>query len=103
MGRFVQVATVTEVPAGERKLVWVDEEPAVLFNVGGEFFCLADVCSHDGGPLGEGELFGHEIECPRHGALFDIRTGEAVTLPATAPTSVYRVRVEGDKILAAPA
>lgn len=103
MAEFVQVATVDEIPAGERKLVWVDEEPAVLFNVEGEFFCVADVCSHDGGPLGEGELVDHEIECPRHGALFDIRTGEALSLPATAPTAVYRVKVEGDRILVAPA
>jgi 3-phenylpropionate/trans-cinnamate dioxygenase ferredoxin subunit len=103
VAQFIQVATVDQVPAGERKLVWVDEEPAVLLNVEGEFFCIADVCSHDGGPLGEGELIDHQIECPRHGALFDIRTGEALTLPATAPTAVYHVRVEGDRILVAPA
>jgi 3-phenylpropionate/trans-cinnamate dioxygenase ferredoxin subunit len=103
VAQFVPVASVDEVPPGGRKLVWIDEEPAVLFRVEGEFFCIADVCSHDGGPLGEGELYGHEIECPRHGALFDIRTGEALTLPATAPAAVYQVRVEGDRILVAPA
>ncbi len=97
------VANLDEVPPGGRKLVFVDDEPAVLLNVGGFLYCIADVCSHDGGPLVDGELDDHRIECPRHGALFDIRTGEALTLPATAPANVYQVKVVGDTILVAQA
>lgn len=103
MTAFQQVATLGDVPPGERRLIFVDDEPAVLLNLGGTFFCIADVCTHDGGPLGDGELDDHQIECPRHGALFDIRTGDALTLPATAPTAIYRVKVVGDSILVAPA
>ena len=101
MADFSKVATVGEVPAGERKLIFLDDGPAVLFNVGGRYYCIADVCTHDDGPLAEGELDGFEIECPRHGALFDIRTGAALTLPATTPTPLYPVRVEGSDILIA--
>ncbi len=103
MSEFIQVATVDEIPAGERKIVFLDEGPVVVFNVDGEYYCIADICTHDGGPLVEGELFGYEIECPRHGALFDIRTGAALTLPATSPAPIYQVKVEGDDILIAPA
>jgi len=103
MSEFIQVATVDEIPAGERKIVFLDEGPVVVFNIDGEYYCIADICTHDGGPLVEGELFGYEIECPRHGALFDIRTGDALTLPATAPAPTCQVKVEGDVILIAPA
>lgn len=103
MAEFVPVATVDEVPPGERKLFFLGEEPVALFNVEGSYYCIGDVCTHDGGPLAEGELYGYELECPRHGALFDLRTGAALTFPATSPTPVYRVKVEGDQILVAPA
>ena len=95
MANFVRVASVDEVPVGGRKLVFLDDGPALLMNVGGSYFCIADLCTHDDGPLAQGELDGYEIECPRHGALFDIRTGAALTLPATAPTPIYQVKVDG--------
>jgi 3-phenylpropionate/trans-cinnamate dioxygenase ferredoxin subunit len=101
MAEFIRVATVEEVPRGTRKRFFLDDQPLVLLNVDGDYFCIADVCTHDGGPLGEGELYDHEIECPRHGALFDIRTGAALTFPATVPTAVYRVHVENGDILVA--
>lgn len=66
----------------------------VLFHVDGQFYCLDDVCTHDGGPLGEGELCDHTIACPRHGAKFDIRSGAALTMPATEATNVYDVKVQ---------
>jgi 3-phenylpropionate/trans-cinnamate dioxygenase ferredoxin subunit len=80
-------------------LVELDEQLIALFHVGGEFFALDDVCTHDGGPLAEGELDDHTIACPRHGAKFDIRNGAALTMPATRPTKSYPVRVEGDDVL----
>ncbi len=64
----------------------------------GQLWAIDDTCSHDGGPLGEGHVFGHEVECPRHGACFDVRTGEALTLPATQPVRTYPVRVDNGRI-----
>lgn len=71
----------------------------VLLHVGGEFFCIDDVCTHDGGPLGDGPLDGHCVACPRHGAQFDIRTGEAITMPATEAITCHDVKVDGDDVL----
>jgi len=66
--------------------------------VGGEWFCLDDVCTHDGGPLGEGPLCDHTLACPRHGAKFDVRNGKALTMPATEDTVVHEVRVEAGRV-----
>ena len=75
MSTFVKVATQAELPMGGKKLVEVDGRAIAVFNVDGTLFAIDDVCTHDGGPLAEGELIGCEIECPRHGARFDVRTG----------------------------
>jgi 3-phenylpropionate/trans-cinnamate dioxygenase ferredoxin subunit len=99
MSDFVRVAAVSELPDPCRKLVEVDERLVVLVHVGGEFFAIDDVCTHDGGPLGEGELDDHTIACPRHGAKFDIRTGAALTMPATRATAVHEVKVSGGDVL----
>ena len=71
----------------------------VVINVDGEFYAVEDVCTHDGGPLGEGKLEGCQLVCPRHGARFDVRTGAALTMPAFEPAPTYEVRVEGDDVL----
>ncbi|MCA9156473.1 MAG: Rieske 2Fe-2S domain-containing protein, partial [Planctomycetales bacterium] len=75
MSEFVRIAGVADIPDPGKQLFEVDERIVVLFHVAGEFYCLDDVCTHDGGPLGEGALDGCAIACPRHGAKFDIRTG----------------------------
>jgi 3-phenylpropionate/trans-cinnamate dioxygenase ferredoxin component len=80
-------------------LVDVDDHLVVIFHVAGKFYALDDVCTHDGGPLGEGELVDLTIACPRHGAKFDLRDGRALTMPATKATVAHEVRVEGDQIL----
>ena len=98
MGEFFKVARVSEVLPGRKKLVEVDGFPVALFNMDGEFYAIEDVCTHDGGPLAEGELEGDEIECPRHGARFSVRTGEALCMPAVEPVECYDVKVEGDDI-----
>lgn len=90
---FVQVVETVEVPPGERLLVELDGLPIAVFNVSGKFYAIGDVCTHDDGPLGDGELDGHQIICPRHGARFDIRSGKALTLPAFIDTPWYPVRV----------
>jgi 3-phenylpropionate/trans-cinnamate dioxygenase ferredoxin component len=95
---YIEIAPLEEVPVGERLFLELDNLPVVLFNVGGTIFAIGDVCTHDNGPLGEGELDDHQVICPRHGARFDIRTGAALTLPAVAPTPVYPVRVSDGMI-----
>jgi 3-phenylpropionate/trans-cinnamate dioxygenase ferredoxin subunit len=99
MSEFVQVAKVSEIPDQGKKLVEVDERLVVLIHVGGHFYAIDDVCTHDGGPLGEGQLEGFTIACPRHGAKFDVRDGRPLTMPATKPTAVHEVRVVGDDIM----
>lgn len=100
MSEFIKVATLDEIPVNGRKLVDVEEFRIVLFNLNGEIYAIDDVCTHDGGPLGEGEIVnGHEVRCPRHGARFDIRTGAALSLPAFEATGSYAVKVEGQDVL----
>ena len=75
MAEFVRVADVTDVPDPGSMLVEVDGDVVALFHVEGRFHAIDDVCTHDGGTLVDGELVGHKIACPRHGAKFDVRTG----------------------------
>ena len=96
---FQRVARLSEIPDPGRIVVEVDDRLVVILHVSGKVFAIDDVCTHDGGPLGEGELEDHTIACPRHGAKFDIRTGAALTMPATRPTKVHEVKVAGDDIL----
>jgi len=98
MADFVKVARTSEVPSGSRYWVEFEEETIVLFNVNGTYYAIADLCTHDDGPLEDGELNEHEVECPRHGARFDIRSGAAVCLPATSPVPTYQVRVVGEDL-----
>lgn len=95
---FVTVARVGEIPPGGVKVVRLDDVPVAVFHVEGRYYALEDVCTHDGGPLAEGPLEDHVIECPRHGARFDVRDGAVLALPATAPVPTYEVRIEGDEI-----
>ncbi len=98
MSEFVQVAKASELPDPGQTTVEVEDRLVVVFHVAGQFYCLDDVCTHDGGPLGEGKLCGHAIACPRHGAQFDIRSGKARTMPATVATVAHEVKVEGDQV-----
>jgi 3-phenylpropionate/trans-cinnamate dioxygenase ferredoxin subunit len=100
MAEWVKVGEIGRGPApGAVKVIMPRGLRLALANVDGEYFAIDDVCTHDGGPLGEGELVGDEIECPRHGALFNVRTGKAMTLPAILPVKNYPVKVDGDDIL----
>jgi 3-phenylpropionate/trans-cinnamate dioxygenase ferredoxin subunit len=98
MIEFVTVAKVGEITPGTVKVVRVDGVPIGVANVDGEFYAFADVCTHDDGPVAEGELDGYLIECPRHGARFDIRTGAVKLLPAVVPIPVYPLQLVGDEI-----
>jgi 3-phenylpropionate/trans-cinnamate dioxygenase ferredoxin component len=95
---FITIAPVSELGNGERIFVEIDELPIVIFNIAGELFAIGDLCSHDNGPLGEGEIEGNQVVCPRHGARFDIRTGKALTLPAVVDIPAYPIRVVNGQI-----
>lgn len=95
---YVPVAGVDEIQNGERLIFEIDGEPIAVFNIAGKYFAIMDVCSHDDGPVAEGPIEEYEIECPRHGAHFDVRTGEALTLPAVVDIPAYPVRVVDGQI-----
>ena len=101
MADFVPVAKVTDVPDPGKELVEVGERLVVLIHAAGHWYALDDVCTHDGGPLSDGPLdpAAGTIACPRHGAKFDVKTGAALTMPATKPTKVHEVKIEGDRVL----
>jgi 3-phenylpropionate/trans-cinnamate dioxygenase ferredoxin subunit len=98
MARWVAVAAEDEVPPGDYKLVEVGDLELALFNVEGRLCCIEDLCTHDGGNLVEGDFEGRTVTCPRHGAKFDVCTGEALCLPAVASTPVHEVRVQDGRI-----
>lgn len=91
---YYAVAAVGDLPNGERLFVEIDSEYIIVFNIGGEYFAIADLCSHDDGPLGDGEVIDHAVACPRHGARFDLRSGEALTFPAVQDIPAYPVRIK---------
>ncbi len=90
---YVDIAPASELPNGERLFVEIEGKPIVIFNIGGQFFSIADVCSHDDGPVGEGTLDEYKITCPRHGAQFDVRSGKVIAMPAVVDIPAYPVRV----------
>ena len=93
MPEALKVANRSELPPGGRTLLEVDGRAIALFNVDGTFYAIDDVCTHDGGPLAEGDLDGCAIECPRHGARFDVRTGKPLCMPAVEPVATHQVEV----------
>lgn len=98
MPEFHKACSKSEIADGEKLLVEVDDTLVILFRIGEDFFCIDDVCTHDGGTLSDGDHEGFEIECPRHGAKFDIRCGKAMCMPATQDTLSHEVKMEGDDI-----
>src|SRR5206468_8046453 len=92
----IDVCPLDELPPGEVKLVHAGELSVGVYNLGGELYAIEDRCSHDDGPLCEGDFDAEEgvVVCPRHGANFDIRTGDALTLPAFEPVETFPVRVD---------
>jgi len=95
---FVEVASQEDLPPGERLFLEIDATNIVIFNIAGQYFAISDVCTHDDGPLGDGELDGFEIVCPRHGARFDVRNGKVTALPAVIDIPAYPVRVVNGSI-----
>jgi 3-phenylpropionate/trans-cinnamate dioxygenase ferredoxin subunit len=96
---WIDVAAVGEIEEGGLKLVDVSGEEVAVFNIAGDYYALADVCTHDGGTLADGTVEGCEIECPRHGARFDIRTGRVTAPPAYEDVRTFPVRVVDGRVL----
>ena len=95
---YIEIAAASVLANGERLFIEIDDLSIVIFNIAGEIFAIADICSHDNGPLGEGELDGTDIVCPRHGARFDVRTGKVTMMPAVVDIPAYPVRVRDGTI-----
>jgi 3-phenylpropionate/trans-cinnamate dioxygenase ferredoxin subunit len=100
MSHYIPVAKTSDISDPGKLLVEVEDRLVVLIHAAGHYYALDDVCTHDGGPLSEGPVDpqAKTIACPRHGAKFDIRTGAAVTMPATKPTTAHEVKIEGEQI-----
>lgn len=98
MSEAVKVATASELAAVNRKVVDVEGVAIAVFRVGDDYYAIEDVCTHDGGPLAEQDPEGAEIECQRHGARFDLRTGKVLRLPAVEPVATFPVEVRGEDV-----
>lgn len=90
----VEIAAVDSLPRGRGVRVAIGDDRIALFRIGDEVFAIGDRCSHAEASLAEGEVFDYEVECPRHGSEFDLRTGKALSLPATKPVPTYEVVIE---------
>lgn len=94
-----KVCTTKEIPENSMKSFDVEGEPLLVAHIGDSYFCIADTCSHAMAYLSEGELLDDcRVQCPDHAAIFDLRTGEALALPAVSPVDTYSVVVEGDDL-----
>ena len=99
MNNYVKVAALADIPVNSSKLVEVNRVRVAIFNLDGAILAIEDVCTHDGGPLVEGTIVnGCQVQCPRHGARLDIRTGAALSFPAFEPTNTYAVQLRDGEI-----
>lgn len=98
MSEWVTVARVDEIADGELMAATVEGEEIVVANLGGRYRALGATCTHEGGPLYEGEIEDGAVMCPWHGSMFDLESGAAVAPPAEDGVAVYDVRVEADEI-----
>ncbi len=98
MTTWQNVAKAADIPPERVAVFEIGDHEVAVCNVDGEFYAIDDLCTHDGGSLDQGELDGAEIECPRHGARFDVRTGAVRQLPAYQPIETHPVRLEGETV-----
>lgn len=98
MTTWQAVARTADIPPERVAVFQVGDHEVAVCNVDGQFYAIDDLCTHDGGSLDQGQLEGDEIECPRHGARFNVTTGEATQLPAFEPVETHEVRIDGDTI-----
>ncbi len=98
MGRLVKVAETKDVPPGTARAVDVEGRTVALFNIGGTYYAIDDTCTHQGGPLSEGEVDGTVVTCPLHGACFDVTSGEVLGPPAAEGVARHTVQVHGNDV-----
>lgn len=94
----IEVGELTSLPRGRGIRVNVGDHRVAMFRIGNDVYAIGDRCSHAEASLAEGMVYGTEVECPRHGSEFDLKTGEALSLPATKPVPTYEVTIEGDMV-----
>ena len=99
MSVFRRVARTTDIPLGEMRDFEVGPTKIVIAHTDDGFFAIADVCTHDSAPISDGEIDGEEVVCMRHGARFDLKTGEVTGPPAVVPIDTFELEVDGDNIL----
>ncbi len=101
MGAEVRVCSTSDVPSPSSRRFDLDGHRLCVVHLDDDWYAIGDRCSHADWSLSEGDLWieEREIECPKHGSTFDLRTGEPQALPATKPVPVYEVRVDGDDVL----
>lgn len=95
---WLPVAKVTAIAEGDYAQIEVDGALVAVFNVGGKFYAIDDICTHDGGELAGGAMDGEVVICPRHGARFCLRTGAALSPPAYEPVRTYEIRIQNDVV-----
>ncbi|MEP7185536.1 MAG: non-heme iron oxygenase ferredoxin subunit [Rhodanobacter sp.] len=98
MNGWIRVGSRSELLPGEFKVVWDGDTPIAVYNIDGALYAIEDTCTHDGGDLAGGEVIGFEVECPRHGARFDVRNGEVTKAPAYEPIASFPVREDDGAI-----
>jgi 3-phenylpropionate/trans-cinnamate dioxygenase ferredoxin subunit len=98
MADWIRVCAMSELLPGEYRNAWDGDTAIAVFNLDGSLYAIEDVCTHDGGELTGGPIEGHAIECPRHGARFDITTGAVLCPPAYEPVAKFPVKVEGGAV-----
>lgn len=101
MTKFVKVGTIHDVAPNEPLVHDFAYDTVAIFQVGDEYFCLEDLCSHEEYPLSEGTTEDCRIECPLHGSWFDLRTGAALNLPAVQPVRTFELKIDGEDIYVA--
>ena len=99
MAEFTKVCSINDVKTNSAKRISVNGKELVLFNLNGKFYAIEVACTHAGGPLDEGAIEGNEVECPWHGAKFDITTGKALSPPAPSDVKKFEVKVEGSDVM----
>jgi 3-phenylpropionate/trans-cinnamate dioxygenase ferredoxin subunit len=98
MASWISGGRADNLGPGKVRTVFTGRKQLAVCNVGDSYHCIDDVCTHDGASFETGELDGNEIECPRHGARFDVTTGQATCMPAIVPVKVYPVSIENGEI-----
>ena len=100
---FEKVAETSDLAPGEMKSVPLGQGEVLLANVDGNYYAISDTCTHVGGTLSDGELDGEQVQCPLHGAIFNVVTGEVLNPPAREGVQAHEVRISGNDILVGPA